>query len=54
MLMSLSRRWRYGVLLILFTLAWFSNLQYAHLVKPDEGRYAEIPREMAHAALEQH
>jgi 4-amino-4-deoxy-L-arabinose transferase-like glycosyltransferase len=45
--MSLSRRWRYGVLLILFTLAWFSNLQYAHLVKPDEGRYAEIPREMA-------
>ena len=47
MLMSLSRRWRYGVLLFLFTFAWFSNLQYAHLVKPDEGRYAEIPREMA-------
>ena len=47
MLMSFFRRWRYGVLLVLFTLAWFSNLQYAHLVKPDEGRYAEIPREMA-------
>lgn len=42
---SYSRR-RYGLLLFLFTLVWFSNLQYPHLVKPDEGRYAEIPREM--------
>jgi 4-amino-4-deoxy-L-arabinose transferase-like glycosyltransferase len=47
MLMPFSRRWRHGVLLVLFTFAWFSNLQFAHLVKPDEGRYAEIPREMA-------
>src|SRR5712664_322490 len=29
-----------------FSLAWFCNLGYRHLVKPDEGRYAEIPREM--------
>ena len=27
-------------------LAWFCNLGYRHLVKPDEGRYADIPREM--------
>ncbi len=44
--MPSSRRWRYGALLVLFTLVWFSNLQYPRLVKPDEGRYAEIPREM--------
>ena len=25
---------------------WFANLEYRTLVKPDEGRYAEIPREM--------
>src|SRR3989442_14577516 len=29
-----------------FSLAWFCNLGYRHLIKPDEGRYAEIPREM--------
>lgn len=34
------------ILLALFTALWFSNLQYRHLVKPDEGRYAEVPREM--------
>src|SRR6202162_4990489 len=33
-------------LLAAFALAWFCNLGYRHLVKPDEGRYAEIPREM--------
>jgi len=33
-------------LLILFALLWFSNLDYRRLVHPDEGRYAEIPREM--------
>ena len=27
-------------------LIWFSNLEYRTLIKPDEGRYAEIPREM--------
>ncbi len=25
---------------------WFANLEYRTLIKPDEGRYAEIPREM--------
>src|SRR5258706_9217613 len=33
-------------LLAAFTFAWFCNLGYRHLVRPDEGRYAEIPREM--------
>jgi 4-amino-4-deoxy-L-arabinose transferase-like glycosyltransferase len=33
-------------LLAAFSLVWFCNLGYRHLVKPDEGRYAEIPREM--------
>src|ERR1700682_1249765 len=35
------------VLLLFFTAIWFSNLDYRRLVHPDEGRYAEIPREMA-------
>jgi 4-amino-4-deoxy-L-arabinose transferase-like glycosyltransferase len=43
--MNLSRRARYGLLLI-FTLIWFGNLDYRHLLKADEGRYAEISREM--------
>ena len=30
----------------LIALVWFSNLEYRKLVRPDEGRYAEIPREM--------
>ena len=34
------------VLAILFTLAWFGVLDYRHLVASDEGRYAEIAREM--------
>lgn len=34
------------VLLLAFGLIWFSNLDYRKLVNPDEGRYAEIPREM--------
>ncbi len=33
-------------MLAVFTAGWFCNLGYRHLVKPDEGRYAEIPREM--------
>ena len=33
-------------LLVVFALIWFSNLEYRRLVHPDEGRYAEIPREM--------
>ena len=34
-------------LLLVFALIWFSNLDYRRLVHPDEGRYAEIPREMS-------
>ena len=34
------------VLAIFFTLAWFSVLDYRHLVASDEGRYGEIAREM--------
>ncbi len=33
-------------LLALFALAWFATLDARHLIKPDEGRYAEIAREM--------
>ncbi|MBE0624343.1 MAG: glycosyltransferase family 39 protein [Burkholderiales bacterium] len=34
------------LLLLAFTAVWFSNLEYRKLINPDEGRYAEIPREM--------
>ena len=40
-----SLRW-ITLLAVLFTLAWFGNIGYRKLVKADEGRYAEIPREM--------
>ena len=33
-------------LLVTVAIIWFANLEYRTLVKPDEGRYAEIPREM--------
>jgi 4-amino-4-deoxy-L-arabinose transferase-like glycosyltransferase len=33
-------------ILLILALAWFGTLDYRKLVKPDEGRYAEIPREM--------
>ena len=38
----------YGLIAALIAVAaiWFSNLEYRKLIKPDEGRYAEIPREM--------
>jgi 4-amino-4-deoxy-L-arabinose transferase-like glycosyltransferase len=35
-----------GWLLAVLALIWFANLEYRTLIKPDEGRYAEIPREM--------
>lgn len=46
---SLSAPSRRSVLFILLAIAviWFSNLEYRKLVRPDEGRYAEIPREMS-------
>ena len=34
------------LLIVAVALIWFSNLEYRTLIKPDEGRYAEIPREM--------
>ncbi|MEW6313366.1 MAG: glycosyltransferase family 39 protein [Pseudomonadota bacterium] len=33
-------------LLLVLLAVWFANLEYRKLVRPDEGRYAEIPREM--------
>jgi len=33
-------------LLLVFVAIWFGNIEFRKLVKPDEGRYAEIPREM--------
>ncbi|MDO8263149.1 MAG: glycosyltransferase family 39 protein [Gallionella sp.] len=33
-------------LVIAVAVIWFGNLEYRKLIKPDEGRYAEIPREM--------
>jgi 4-amino-4-deoxy-L-arabinose transferase-like glycosyltransferase len=35
------------ILLLVFTVLWFGTLEYRKLIKPDEGRYAEIAREMA-------
>ena len=32
--------------MILFMAAWFGNLEYRELIHPDEGRYAEVPREV--------
>lgn len=42
----MRRDLRVWLLLAIFAIAWFCNLGYRHLVRPDEGRYAEIPREM--------
>ena len=41
----LTRRGAFALALV-FALIWFANLDYRRLVHPDEGRYAEIPREM--------
>jgi 4-amino-4-deoxy-L-arabinose transferase-like glycosyltransferase len=37
---------RAWLLAVLVALLWFGNLEHRKLVDPDEGRYAEIPREM--------
>jgi 4-amino-4-deoxy-L-arabinose transferase-like glycosyltransferase len=42
---GLSRR-NWTVLAILFSIVWFANLDVRKLQHPDEGRYAEIAREM--------
>ncbi len=44
--MILSTRVKIIVAAALFAVAWFTNLQYRDLFQTDEGRYAEIPREM--------
>lgn len=40
------RRGALWFLLSLFAVIWFGSLDYRRLIDPDEGRYAEIPREM--------
>src|SRR6266481_14366 len=45
-MMNLIPRKQIGWLLVALALIWFANLEYRTLIKPDEGRYAEIPREM--------
>lgn len=42
----LSRR-AFWALFLAFCLIWFGTLDYRKLIKPDEGRYGEIAREMA-------
>lgn len=41
-----SRSLMFGLALLVLALVWFGNLDYRLLSEPDEGRYAEIPREM--------
>lgn len=41
----MSRIWLW-FLLIVAAFTWFAPLDYNKLIRPDEGRYAEIPREM--------
>ncbi len=36
-----------ALLVLVFTVLWFGTLDYRKLIKTDEGRYAEISREMA-------
>lgn len=48
--LAAPRAWRrplLAALAALFVVAWFGSLEYRELFTPDEGRYAEIPREMA-------
>ncbi len=43
----MSRRAGLLVAVVALLLAWFGSLDYRKLIKPDEGRYAELAREMA-------
>lgn len=45
--MSKPALWLYRALAALVALIWLSSLSVRPLFNPDEGRYAEIPREMA-------
>jgi 4-amino-4-deoxy-L-arabinose transferase-like glycosyltransferase len=42
-------RWLFAGFLLVLTVIWFSSIDYRKLANPDEGRYAEIPREMLHS-----
>jgi 4-amino-4-deoxy-L-arabinose transferase-like glycosyltransferase len=42
----LRKSWMQGAAAVCFTLLWFALLAGRPLYEPDEGRYAEIPREM--------
>ncbi len=42
---NLSRR-LIALVIVVFAVVWFGNLDTRKLIHPDEGRYAEIPREM--------
>lgn len=45
----MNKFWRHygvGIVIICVILLWFGTLQYRYLISPDEGRYAEIAREM--------
>ena len=43
--LSMSRV-AFGLLIAALVVVWFAGLDYRKLANPDEGRYAEIPREM--------
>jgi 4-amino-4-deoxy-L-arabinose transferase-like glycosyltransferase len=45
MMGAISTKRAWGLMLVI-AIIWFANLEYRTLIKPDEGRYAEIPREM--------
>lgn len=45
MAQAANKRWLW-VLLLAVVVIWFGNLEYRKLIKPDEGRYAEISREI--------
>lgn len=40
------RGWPIGRVWLLLAMLWFASLPFRELLDPDEGRYAEIPREM--------
>ncbi|MGH8759107.1 MAG: phospholipid carrier-dependent glycosyltransferase, partial [Burkholderiales bacterium] len=42
----MPRRAVLAAMLSLFAVVWFGNIESRKLIKPDEGRYAEVPREM--------
>jgi len=44
--LSSRSRWLLALVFVLATAIWFGSLGYRKLIPTDEGRYAEIPREM--------